>query len=419
VIRGSSFFRSVLLSTLAAACGASHDTPPATGDVVPHVDGGNTVKDAAAEVSMVDAPGDAPESGGDARSTSFGDLVILDVPDTACVPSRADAVLASEGLATAGGFEKLGQMGDRRFAFGTEGSVALTFGYDGASPSAPILGPLAATAQNDALVAVVANGSGLAVRYYDAMSAPAGGDVALEGSMIAGPSIGAGPTKALAVWCTPTDVNGRLIDQSRVVGEMVSLEGGAGDGECRTATLWNGMSFTVVWTRLLHDGKTKTSIAFIDLDGTLSFGKVLILSDGSHELVDFAQAPFGYVVLLDEGERTGNPVAIRLDPFGNIKAPAVRLQGSRQSFSVATYQSDFAVGALLGDGRAAMRVFDASANVQGPWVCVDDRPPDMPFAGRVALGTDDRGYGVLARMSDASNWYMRTNRRGDGPPESD
>ena len=86
------------------------------------------------------------------------------------------------------------------------------------------------------------------------------------------------------------------------------------------------MGFTVLFTRLLHDGKTKTSIAFVELDGTLNFGRVLVVSDGPHELVDFARTPSGYVALLDEGQESGNPVAIRLDPYGNLVSPAVRPQ---------------------------------------------------------------------------------------------
>src|SRR5258706_2116525 len=336
-----------------------------------------------------------------------------------CVPASAPATLLSDVASTAGGFEKMGQLGERRFAFGTEGSVAITFGYDGASPSSPLLGPLAVAAQNGALESIVAVGDGLGLKFYDASGAPNGDVISLGGSMVSGPSLGAGPTASLAVWCTPLEVTGRLIDKRKMLGRMLMLvAGAAGDGACRTATLWNGINFSVLWTRRLHDGKTKTSIAYVDLDGTLNFGKVVVLSDGVHELIDFARAPFGYVALLDEGEQAGNPVAVRLDAFGNVLPPAFRLRGSRHSFGVATFGSEFAVGALLGDGRAAMRPFDSNGAL-GPWVCVDDRTPDMPFAGRAAVGTDDQGYAVVARMSDGSNWYMRTDRLGDGIPSSD
>jgi hypothetical protein len=407
---------------LAFGCG-SPAIPPQSGEVPPSDAGTQDARDA--RTLDRDAVGDGSsglDTGptGDGRSTSFGDIVIVDVPNTTCVPTRALAVPLSDGAATAGGFEKMGQIGDRRFAFGAEGSVAVTFGYDGALPSAPIIGPLAVAAQNGELEALVADANGFSLQYYDAQGTLDGAAVALETPMAAGLSLGAGPTMTLAVWCTATDVVGRLVDQNRALGPMVSLfSGSAGDGACRTSTLWNGMNFSVVWTRRLHDGQTKTSIAYVDLDGTLSFGKVIVLSGGVHELVDFARAPFGYVVLFDEGEGSGNPVAVRLDAFGNVLSPAVRLRGSGHGFSIATYGSDFAVGALLADGRAAMRPFDSAANVLGPWVCVDDRTPDMPLAGRVALGTDDQGYAVVARMSDGSNWYMRTNSLGDDTPARD
>jgi hypothetical protein len=179
------------------------------------------------------------------------------------------------------------------------------------------------------------------------------------------------------------------------------------------------MNFTVMWTRRLHDGKTKTSIGWVELDGTLNFGKVVVESSGVHELIDFARAPFGYVALFDEGEGMGNPVAIRLDPYGNVLPPGLRLNGSHHSFSIATFGSEFAVAAMLAEGRSALRPFDSKGAVLGPWVCVDDRVPDMLFAGRAALGTDDQGYAVAARMSDGSNWYMRTDHLGSGVPGSD
>jgi hypothetical protein len=406
---------------LAFGCGSSSSGPPQPIDMTPWDAGASDARDARVDTTPgVDGDGLGDGPVGDGRSTSFGDLVIADVPNTPCVPASAPAVLLSDAASTASGFESMGQLGGRRFAFGAAGSVAVTFGYDGASPSSPILGPLAAAGQNGFLEAVVAVGDGLGVQYYDALGAPDGSVIALQGSMISGPSLGAGPTASLAVWCTPENVTGRIVDQHRMLGPMVTLfAGSAGDGACRTATQWNGMNFTVMWTRRLHDGTTKTSIGYVDLDGTLSFGKALIVSEGVHELVDFARAPFGYVALLDEGQGSGNPVAIRIDAYGNILPPALRLVGSHQSFGVATFGSEFAVSAMLGDGRSAMRPFDANANVLGPWVCVDDRAPDMPFAGRAAIGTDDQGYAVAARMSDGSNWYMRTDHLGSGVPASD
>jgi len=328
----------------------------------------------------------------------------------------------ANGTVVVRGFDNINRLNTVTVTLGTRvgGTVGQTFGYDGASPSGPILGPLAVAAQNGALEALVAQGDQLGVQFYDASGKTAGAAVTLNGSMMSGPSLGAGPTASLAVWCTPNEVNGLLLDMNRMAGPMLTLfPGAAGEGACRTATEWNGMNFTVVWTRRLQDGTTKTSVGYVDLDGTLNFGKELVHSSGVHELVDIARAPFGYVVLLAEGEGSGNPVIVRLDPYGNVLPPGLRLRGSRQSFGLATFGSEFAIAAMLADGRAATRPFDPSGKVLGPWVCVDDRAPDMLFAGRAAIGTDDRGYAVVARMNDGSNWYMRTDHLGDGVPESD
>jgi hypothetical protein len=411
-------FGLALLFGLASACGSSDQAPPRASDDLPISDAGR--RDSGGKIRADSALDLDARPMGDAMSPSLGELLILDVPNTPCIPSQAPAVPLSEGAATASGFEKMGQLGDRRFAFGAEGSVVITFGFDGASPSPPLLGALAVAAQNGGLETLVAQGDGLGLQFYDAQGMAQGSPVALAGSMAAGPSLGAGPTTSLAVWCTPDGVKGQLVDQGRAPGPAVSFQSGsAGESACRTVTLWNGANFTVVWTRLLHDTKTETSIAYVDLDGTIAFGKVLLLSSGAHQLVDLVRAPFGYVLLLNEGERSGNPIALELDDFGKIAPPAVRLQGSGAGFSVATFGSSFAIAALLTDGRAAMRPFDSAARVLGPWVCVDDRPPDMPLAGKAALGTDDQGYAVAARMSDGSNWYMRTNSLGDRSPTGD
>jgi hypothetical protein len=353
-------------------------------------------------------------------STSFGTLTIEDVADTPCVPSRASAVQLSEGLATASGFERVGQLGDRRFAFGTEGSVAITFGYEGDAPSMPILGPLAVAGQNGELEALLATADGIALQVYDAQGKEKGAPITLQGGTATGPSLAAGPTSTLAVWCTPDDVAGQLYDQAHAPGGAVSMSGGsAGNQQCRTSAVWNGRNFTVAWTRRLHDGETKTSVSYVDLDGSISFVKVVVQSDGSHRLLDFVRASFGYVLFMIEDEQSGLPVAIRLDDFGNILPPAVRIQGTREAFGVATFGGEFAISALIANGRAAMRPFDSAAKVLGPWVCVDDRPPSMPLAGRAAVGTDDQGYAIVARMSDGSNWYMRTNHLGDDSPGAD
>ena len=129
-----------LLLSLAAACGAPSGAAPGSIDEVATLDAGSRDSGKIRSDGALDPDARAK---GDAMSVSLGDLAILDIADTPCVPSRAPAVPLSEGAATASGFEKMGQLGDRRFAFGAAGSVAITFGYDGASPSMPLLGPLA------------------------------------------------------------------------------------------------------------------------------------------------------------------------------------------------------------------------------------------------------------------------------------
>src|SRR5262245_45232778 len=178
-----------LAITLLAGCGSTPDAPPGPIDIVPRPDGGTA--DSAGDSSHPnqdgqDAPlGDGPL--GDGRSPAFGDLVIVDIPGTDCIPARAPALLLSEAASTASGFEKMGQLGERRFVFGAEDSAAVTFAYDGASPSGPILGPLAVAGQNGTLAALVAAGDGLGVQLYEANGKPEASAVALDGSQMAGP----------------------------------------------------------------------------------------------------------------------------------------------------------------------------------------------------------------------------------------
>ena len=406
-------------------CGTAASTPPGMVDGLGQGgaggSGGSAGTDATPDAATSDAATSDVRAGNEAMSPSFGDLVLSDVADTPCVPARAPAVPLSEGMATASGFEAMGQLGDRRYAFGVEGSVVVTFGYDGASPSPPVLGILGVAPQNGGLAALVALKQGLGLQRYDALGAPEGSAVALDGSTPSAPSVGAGPTGALAVWCTTDDVQGRFVDVTGQASPLISLGArSAGEGRCRTKTLWNGRDFTVFATRLLHNGKTETSIAYVGLDGTLEVSRVVVLSEGRHDLIDAVKSSFGYVVLFSEGDDTSNPTLFRLDAFGKILSPSLRVLGSRLGLGVAVSGSTFALSAVLTkSGRAGMRSFDATGQALGPWVCLDDQAPSMAHAGRAAIGADDQGYAVVARMDDGSNWYMRTDLRGDGLPASD
>src|SRR5712671_5282720 len=91
-----------------SGCGSDAAAPPGPSDYVPR-DGGSS--DATGDTKR-DAPlGADAASLGDARSTSFGDLPIVDIADTPCVPASAPATLLSDVASTAGGFEKMGQLG--------------------------------------------------------------------------------------------------------------------------------------------------------------------------------------------------------------------------------------------------------------------------------------------------------------------
>lgn len=400
------------------ACSSSPDHPAVA------VPGGTGGVSGASDGS----PGDAASSGGaDDGGTDAsrggagpGDLGGLEVVDVDvggdCVAPGGTAVPVVQSDEAGTTFTRTGTVGSRRYAFGADSNVLMTFAPDGTAPSPIVVGPAAVTTDGSSLTAFVLDPIGANVARYDALAAPAGSAVEVETAITDAPSVAVGPLGTIVAYRSSGYVRGSVVSGGTVSGTFQMAPGSGGEGRAQTACTADADGFGVVYCRHQHDGTTRTTWARIGADGTILLAKTLLLANGNHILIDLLRREGGYLAILGEGNPTRATVLVELDDFGNIVPPARRLLGTGLAFGGALGPSGLAVAAALEDGRAAVRIFDASLEPAGPWICVDDSEPGSGFYAQAGVAADGAGWGIVARMTDLSARYRRTNSAGTGAP---
>ncbi len=407
-----------LLGTL-AALGCSSDpaavnSPPFVPSPAPTGQGfdGGAEQDATVESGAI--PIDAYMGTGAQPVPNFGDIPVVDVPSAPCVKSEGSPVTVVDAKQPTGtGFQRMGIVGTRRFAFGPDSRVLMTFGADGSAPSEVVSGVVSVAASGDRVYALHKGPDSLDLQAYDAMGKPVDGRRPLVRSAVDGASLAIGVGQLLAIWredgvirgvVTPTDA-GPLTPV-----DLGMLSGGS--GECQTAAVWNGEEYSLVWSRGIADGTTKTTWIHISKTGTWLYAKPLFTSREPHYLFDVVKTSTGIALLLGQGRWPKAGVVYRVDDWGYPVGPAHRLLGSRVLWSLAPLGNEHAVVASLEDGRAGFRSFDVSGAPLGPWVCMDDGEPNSTFYSQAAVGMESHGYGVVARMADGSTSYRKVDRVG-------
>src|SRR5262249_1609023 len=156
--------------------------------------------------------------------------------------------------------------------------------------------------------------------------------------------------------------------------------GSCGTSNCTIRALYNGRGYTVVWSRVLQDERTKTSWADLAIDGQLNFVKTVLLSDGFYRVVGLMTAGPTHALRLGEGNPTRSAVLVLLDAYGNVTPPARRFLGSADAWGVAAAAGGLAIAARLSDGRGALRPLTMSGDAAGGWTCLDDSAPDIGFS---------------------------------------
>src|SRR5258706_903456 len=220
-------------------------------------------------------------------------------------------------------------VGARRFALAPNTLSMLTFDGDGANPSAIVDGILSARATPDGKVATLtSDGQLLALRTYDAVGQAVDTGSEITRDAAGTPTLATRPDALLALWSSNDALHGRIVAGGKLGASVELGADSCGMSNCTARAVDNGRGFTVAWSRVAQDGRTKTSWADVGTDGKVNFVKSVLLSDGYHRVIDLVMAGSTYALLIGEGYPTRSSVIVLLDASGNVRHPARRLLGS-------------------------------------------------------------------------------------------
>jgi hypothetical protein len=292
----------------------------------------------------------------------------------------------------------------------------MTFAPDASAASPVVAGLSAAAASGASLAGLLQGPSSVELQFYDEMAMPSGAAIPLSDVRADAVAVAVGPSRTLAVYRVGGSIIGKIVASGAVTASLNLGASSGGEGRCANAAVWDGAAFAVLTTARLHNGRTKTTWTHIASNGKILFSNEVFLADDTHVLFDLVPVPSGYAALFGEGSPTKAAVVVMLDEFGFVVPPVHRLAGTSLAWGLASNGADLAVAAQLEDGRAALRAFDSAFAPLGPWVCVDDSKPRSRFYAQAGVSADDAGWGIVARMTDLSVSYRRTDRIGTGAP---
>lgn len=386
-----------LASAAVAAC--SSDSPPAS-DTGTSSSGGSdasVVPDAAARpdastVTVTDTPC-APRGGSQttvyppANRTLFTDL------------ARAQARFVASGL-------------------GDEGFV--TFGADGANPSAAPIGggDLNRAAAGPTRVALAsASNAGVHSAKYDPGGQALGAASLLSDDKPYSLAIGNANERSLVAWSTGTNVRGRVVDMAGAPdGPTFDLETSSAQdswaASIAPASSSSGAEFAIAWTDHRHFGdEWRAYFAFVKPGSLSGLGNRLFSNAAAHAVVKLVKTPSGYAMLVNTEINVTKAVVIvvLLDDFGR-QIGTRRLEGAEYGFGLAAQGSELGVVVRKSDGNDAFRPLDASGAALGPWVCLASAAPNADHAA--AIAADGAGYALLYRAPDGSTNLAKLGRLG-------
>jgi hypothetical protein len=407
----------VLIASATADCGG-HDFPPTAGIsttsgvcVACHVDAG---RGGSGGTSTDGGSPDAASNDSGEAAVDLGPLVVSDVPDMPCVQTNALPVTVMESEPLLIAYDQAGIVGSRRYAVDTNTLAMLTFDAEGAAVSSIVPNILFARSTAEGrLAALSSDGHALSLGFFDASGQAADNPAELTNASTGTPTLATGPTSIAAFWESNNSLQGRIAGNDGKLGGSIDFgPESCGVANCTVRAIHNGRGFTVVWSRVLQDERTKTSWADVDNDGNLNIAKPVLVADGRHRIIDLARTESTLALLIGEGYPTRNPVVVFLDPYGNVMGPARRILGSTEAWGVAMGAGGFAITARLSDGRAALRSLTTSGQAPAPWTCLDDSAPDIGFSSLASIYGEDAGYGLVVRMTDGSAAHVRTDPNG-------
>lgn len=353
------------------------------------------------------APGDVPGE---------SELEIVEVEDTPCELTQAEANTFMEPEPLELSFDRAGAVGERRFALDTASLALITFAPDGSDPSAIEYSDfVAATGFQERLVTLELAAEGeLVARAYDALASEPSAPLSLDEIGTGSHAVAASPDGVLAVWRSEDELRGQLFTPGQALSERFDFGRlSCGEHSCTPYVLWNGDRFLVLWTRVEASGHSTLSWAAVDAAGKVVGAKNVLGAEDSYRLAGAASlADAGAALLLTEGAPARAPLLVLIDAFGRPRPTLRRFLGATEAWGIASAGSKLALVARSSSAQAVFRPLAADGEPVSGWVCVDDSGMDTDFEPRVALFAADDAYGAVVRHTDGSAVHLELDVLG-------
>lgn len=403
----------VAMSVLACAAGgcgsngAPSVSPGLDGGLAQGGNGGSSSGPGSAETG---AAGGSPDAGrAEAPPVAFSEL-IRDVPGAPCAATTASPLALLEAGPLGLTFDRAGSAGERRFAFDSGSLAFVTFAPDGSQTAPSPSGDVVAVTGSAAGLSTLAldTAGNLVMSFLDTFGAAAAPSIELDGPGTDNHALFTGPEGSFAVWRLDTELKGLVIASDGVTRHPVAFGADScGEEGCKPVVLSGEQGFTLLWSRILHNGLSVLTWAALRPDGTTIKLESILASHEFYRLVDATRlGNHGVALLLSEGFPDRRPILLFVDAFGELRAPAHRLLGAVEPWAIASHGASVALVARSSEEQAVFRAFSDSGEPSSSWSCLDDSEKNSAFAPQAALFAEGDGYGIVARRTDGSAAYL-------------
>jgi hypothetical protein len=395
---------------------ASSSVSSSSGSMGEGGNGGNPTGGMGGNAGGMGGTGGVAGMGGSAGGTggggAFGTVELVDVADTPCTP------LVGTVTSGAPAFNKLGKVGGKRFAGGRYVPGFSTFGLDGSSPSATVVGLDPdfdlVTSEGNTIGLATADGTNIRYQRYAADDTPIGSPVVLGDSLGSGVAIaGDNAGGSLVVWADDMVLNGRFVDSAGGPGAIFTFANGLPTKSIVTSLARNTTDFAIAWSTV-DNGTARGRFARLTTTGLV--GSIVELTGDaySHYVVKLTPTPTGYALLVHSGVMTLDTIVVILDADGKIKPPARRFLGLKFGYDISANGNDLGLVAKRADGSAAFRLLDSAGVPSGAWKCLD--APSQDSYDQAGIDADGTGWAIVYRTPLGGEKFVRTNLMGTAAP---
>ncbi len=369
-------------------------------------------------IGGIGGTGGSAGTGGSGNTGGLGNVAIVDVPDTSCDALVGTTLSLYPDKSNAPAIDTLTQVNGKRLAGGRFVPGFVTFGLDGSTPSAAVVGldpdfDLVASEGNTIGLAT-ADGTSIRFQRYSSNDAPMGNVVPLgnangAGVAIAGDSAGG----SLVVWANATSMSGRFVDSTSNAMPAFTFADGVPVKSIVTSMVRAGNEFGLAWTTV-ENGIARGRFARLSKAGVI--GSVMELTGDAykHYLVKLVKTPTGYALLLHSGGLSFDTIVVILDAQGNVTGSARRFLGTKFAMDLGAIGGNLGLIAKRADNVTEFRPLDASGAPIGDWKCID-APSDDTY-DQAAIDADGTGWAIVYRTPGGGEKFVRTNLMGTAAP---